>query len=67
MDSYLKHYINGTWVASLGGSRHEVISPATEEPCTEITIGTADDVDAAIASGHEAGHGTDLAEPERVH
>ena len=27
----------------------------------------ADDVDAAIASGPEAGHGTDLAEPERVH
>jgi hypothetical protein len=25
MDSYLKHYINGKWVDSIGGKRHEVI------------------------------------------
>ena len=45
MDSYLKHYINGKWVDSIGGKRHEVISPSTEEPCTEITLGTQADVD----------------------
>jgi aldehyde dehydrogenase (NAD+) len=54
MDSYLKHYINGKWVDSIGGKRHEVISPSTEEACTEITLGTAADVDAAVAAAKEA-------------
>ncbi len=54
MDSYLKHYINGQWVDSIGGKRHEVISPSTEEACTEITLGTAADVDAAVAAAKEA-------------
>ncbi|MES2290633.1 MAG: aldehyde dehydrogenase family protein [Pseudomonadota bacterium] len=54
MDSYLKHYIDGRWVASQGGKRHEVISPSTEEACTEITVGTAADVDAAVAAARRA-------------
>ena len=54
MDSYLKHYIDGQWVASIGGERHEVISPSTEEACTEITIGTKADVDAAVAAARRA-------------
>jgi len=54
MDSYLKNYINGQWVDSLGGKRHQVISPSTEEPCTEITLGTKADVDAAMAAAKEA-------------
>ncbi len=54
MDSYLKHYINGAWVESIGGTRHEVISPSTEEACTEITLGTSADVDAAVAAAKEA-------------
>jgi aldehyde dehydrogenase (NAD+) len=54
MDSYLKNYINGKWVDSIGGTRHEVISPSTEEPCTEITLGTKADVDAAVAAAKEA-------------
>ncbi len=54
MDSYLKHYINGEWVDSIGGTRHEVISPSTEEACTEITLGTAADVDAAVAAARTA-------------
>ncbi len=54
MDSYLKHYINGKWVDSIGGKRHEVISPSTEEACTEITLGTAADVDAAVAAAKAA-------------
>jgi aldehyde dehydrogenase (NAD+) len=54
MDSYLKNYINGQWVNSIGGKRHEVINPATEEPCTEITIGTAADVDAAVKAARTA-------------
>jgi aldehyde dehydrogenase (NAD+) len=54
MDSYLKHYIDGKWVDSLGGTRHEVISPSTEEACTEITLGTQADVDAAVAAAKKA-------------
>ena len=54
MDSYLKHYIDGQWVESVGGERHEVISPSTEEACTEITIGTPADVDAAVAAARRA-------------
>ena len=54
MQSYLKHYINGAWVESQGGRRHEVIDPATEQPCTEITLGTAADVDAAVDAARTA-------------
>ena len=54
MKSYLKQYINGAWVESQGGTRHDVIDPATEQPCTEITLGTAADVDAAVAAARTA-------------
>ncbi|RYY29013.1 MAG: aldehyde dehydrogenase family protein [Sphingomonadales bacterium] len=51
MRSYLKQYIDGAWVESEGGTRHDVINPATEAPTAEITLGTAADVDkAAIAA-----------------
>ncbi|TPG46978.1 aldehyde dehydrogenase family protein [Sphingomonas glacialis] len=54
MKSYLKQYINGAWVESQGGTRHDVIDPATEQPCTEITLGTAADVDAAVVAARTA-------------
>ncbi|WP_298667783.1 aldehyde dehydrogenase family protein [uncultured Sphingomonas sp.] len=54
MQSYLKHYIDGAWVESDGGKRHEVIDPATEQPCTEITLGTAADADKAVAAARKA-------------
>jgi aldehyde dehydrogenase (NAD+) len=54
MDSYLKNYIDGKWVDSVGGTRHEVISPSTEEACTEITLGTKADVDAAVNAAKKA-------------
>ena len=54
MKSYLKQYIGGAWVESLGGARHDVIDPATEQPCTEITLGTPADVDAAVAAARGA-------------
>ena len=54
MHSYLKHYINGEWVESDGGTRHEVINPATEEPCTEIMLGSQADTDAAVAAAKDA-------------
>ncbi len=54
MNSYLQHYINGAWVDSIGGVRRDVISPTTEEPCSEITVGTTADVDAAVAAARAA-------------
>ncbi len=54
MHSYLQHYINGQWIDSEGGKRHEVINPATEEPCTEITLGSEADVDKAVSAAREA-------------
>jgi aldehyde dehydrogenase (NAD+) len=54
MLSYLNHYIDGKWVASEGGKRHEVINPATETAVTEITLGTQADVDKAVAAARHA-------------
>jgi aldehyde dehydrogenase (NAD+) len=53
MKSYLKQYIDGAWVES-EGKHHEVIDPATEQPCTEITLGTSADVDKAVAAARRA-------------
>ncbi|MEV9354135.1 aldehyde dehydrogenase family protein, partial [Klebsiella pneumoniae] len=39
---------------SIGGTRHAVINPATEQPCSEIALGTAADVDAAVAAARTA-------------
>jgi len=54
MRSYLKQYIDGAWVESEGGTRHPVINPATEEPVTEITLGSQADVDKAVAAAARA-------------
>jgi aldehyde dehydrogenase (NAD+) len=54
MREHLRHYIGGQWVDGRGGVRHAVINPATEEPCTAITLGTAADVDAAVAAARAA-------------
>ena len=54
MDSYKQNYIGGKWVDSIGGTPHQVINPATEEPVTEIVLGTKADVDAAVAAAREA-------------
>lgn len=54
MDSYEQNYINGQWVDSIGGTPHQVINPATEEPGTKIVLGTKADVDAAVAAAKAA-------------
>ena len=54
MNSHLQQYIDGQWVDSDGGTRHQVINPATEQPVTEITLGTAADVDKAVAAATAA-------------
>jgi len=57
MRSTLKHFIGGKWVESVGGTRHQVINPATEAPVSEITLGSQADVDAAVAAAREAFEG----------
>ena len=47
--AYTKFYINGAWVEPKTDTTLEVINPATEEPCAVISMGNADDVDAAAA------------------
>ncbi|GMM62127.1 aldehyde dehydrogenase family protein [Novosphingobium pituita] len=54
MRESLQHYIDGQWVDSLGGRRHEVINPATEEACAVITLGTSADVDRAVDAATRA-------------
>jgi aldehyde dehydrogenase (NAD+) len=54
MNSYVRHYISGEWVASDGGTRQQVINPATEEPVSEVILGTAADVDRAVTAAQRS-------------
>ena len=54
MKSYLKQYIDGQWVDSDGGTRHQVIDPSTEQPVSEIMLGSQADVDKAVAAAKKA-------------
>ena len=54
MREILQNYIDGKWVDSEGGTRHEVISPGTEEAVSVITLGTKADVDKAVAAARRA-------------
>jgi len=47
-------YINGQWVAPINGTDHHVIDPSTEEPCATISLGGAEDTDAAVAAAKAA-------------
>lgn len=56
MDHALKFYINGEWVdpAISPITTLDVINPATEQPFTKIAMGTAADVDKAVAAAKTA-------------
>ena len=54
MRSHLKHYIDGQWVESEGGRTYQVIDPATEQPTTEITLGSPADANRAVAAAKKA-------------
>ena len=54
MKSHPHHYIDGQWVASEGGRPYQVIDPSTEQPVTEITLGTPADADRAVAAARRA-------------
>lgn len=49
-----KFYINGEWVDPIAPQDLEVINPATEKPIAVISMGTAADVDRAVAAAKTA-------------
>ena len=54
MREHLKFYINGEWVDPVTPRTHDVINPATEEPIARISLGSAADVDKAVAAAKRA-------------
>ena len=52
--AYNKFYINGEWVEPLGRETIDVMNPATEEAFATISMGTAEDVDAAAKAARAA-------------
>ncbi len=54
MSNYLKFYINGEWVDPLIPATIDVINPATESVYTQISAGSAADVDKAVVAARTA-------------
>jgi len=54
MREKLNFYIDGKWVAPAKARTHDVINPANEEPCGRISLGSAADVDKAVAAARRA-------------
>ena len=54
MRNYLKFYIDGQWVDPITPKTAEVINPATEEVSGTISLGSAADVDLAVAAARRA-------------
>jgi aldehyde dehydrogenase (NAD+) len=54
MRDMLKFYIDGEWVEPLVANPFEVFNPATEEVCGRISLGSAADVDRAVAAALRA-------------
>jgi aldehyde dehydrogenase (NAD+) len=54
MEHAQQFYIGGKWVAPLTSETLEVINPATEQAITSIAMGSAEDVDAAVAAARAA-------------
>lgn len=50
----LKFYIDGKWVKPVVAATIDVINPATEEVCQTISVGSAADVDVAVAAARRA-------------
>jgi len=48
------HFIGGTFTPASSGGRFVTINPATEAPLSELALGTAADVDAAVAAARKA-------------
>ena len=50
----LKFYIDGEWVSPTGAKTMAVVNPATEEALYDVALGSAADVDKAVAAAHAA-------------
>jgi len=50
----LNFYINGNWVSPVASSGFDVLNPATEETIATISMGSPDDVNAAVSAAREA-------------
>jgi aldehyde dehydrogenase (NAD+) len=55
MRDMLQFYIDGEWVDPVTPNPTAVINPATEEACGHISLGSAADVDKAVAAAKRAG------------
>jgi aldehyde dehydrogenase (NAD+) len=55
MREMLQFYIDGKWVDPVTAHPIDVINPATEEVCGRISMGSAADVDLAVAAAKRAG------------
>ncbi|MEM5544366.1 aldehyde dehydrogenase family protein [Sulfitobacter sp. AS92] len=49
-----KNYIDGAWVAGKGGKPFPIMNPATEAQIGTVTLGSATDVDHAVAAAKRA-------------
>ena len=54
MSNELKFFIDGAWVDPAVPARLDVIDPSTEEAYTQISVGSAADVDRAVAAARAA-------------
>ena len=54
MSDKKKFYINGKWVSPKSNKSIQVINPATEDVCAEISLGSKEDVHDAVLSAKEA-------------
>jgi aldehyde dehydrogenase (NAD+) len=54
MHDCTRNYIGGVWAASSGGTLHDIINPATEQPIGQVSFGTAGDVDRAVSAARAA-------------
>ncbi len=54
MREYKQFYINGEWVEPSSPNSFDVINPATEEVCAQISLGNEEDVNKAVAAAKSA-------------
>lgn len=54
MRDYQQFYINGQWVSPANAHSYDVVNPANEQVCAQISIGGQADVDAAVHAARQA-------------
>jgi aldehyde dehydrogenase (NAD+) len=54
LQEHLRFYVDGRWVEPIEARPHDVINPATEQPIARIALGSAKDVDLAVAAARHA-------------